>query len=236
VGRYDEYKDRVLRMSQKLSDHGYFGTRSGSAGNVSVVVEDEEAIVVTPTRLPYDVMTADDICVVDFDLKRIEGELKPSIEAPMHVAAYRTRPDVSAVIHTHQRGASALSLIVEPIPALFDEVALAIGNLVDVIPYALSGTRELHDMVEAKVRNRCHCYIMQNHGALCVGPDLDRTFTFVELLEKISTVYVNALATGRPITVLPEAISAQMFAAVIARQDREIARKRGQSKASASGG
>jgi L-ribulose-5-phosphate 4-epimerase len=225
VGDYNEYKDRVLRMSQRLSEQGYFGTRSGSAGNVSVLIEGEEAIAITPTRLSYDVMAADDICVVDFDLKSIEGQLKPSIEAPMHVAAYQTRPDVSAVIHTHQIGASALSLISQPIPPLFDEVTLAIGNVVDVIPYALSGTRELHDMVASKLANRCHCYIMQNHGALCVGPDLDETFTFVELLEKISTVYVNALATGKPISPLPEPIAQQLFDAVIARQDREVVRK-----------
>jgi hypothetical protein len=50
---------------------------------------------------------------------------------------------------------------------------------------------------------------MQNHGALCVGPDLDETFTFVELLEKISTVYVNPLATGKPIGVPPAPIAAQ---------------------------
>ena len=233
MGRYSEYKDRVLRMSQKLSEHGYFGTRSGSAGNVSVIVENEAAIVVTPTQLAYDIMTVDDICVIDFNLKRIEGKLKPSIEAPMHVAAYKTRPDVSAVIHTHQRGASALGLISQPIPPLFDEVTLAIGNLVDVIPYALSGTHELHEMVAAKLGNRCHCYIMENHGALCVGPDLDQTFTYVELIEKISTVYLNALATGNPIIVLPEPIAEQLFAAVIARQDREVARKRKQNQAAA---
>ncbi len=235
MGRYDEYKELVLRMSCRLSEEGFFGTRSGSAGNVSVLVDDEDTIVVTPTRLPYNKMKAGDICVVDFDLKRIEGELKPSIEAPMHVAAYKTRRDVRAVIHTHQRGASALSLIAEPIPPLFDEVALAIGNVVEIIPYALSGTRELHDMVAEKVSNRCHCYIMQNHGALCVGADLDRTFTYVELLEKISSVYVQALATGKPITTLPEAIASQLFDAVIARQDREVAaRERG--KAAAGGG
>ncbi len=142
---------------------------------------------------------------------------------------------MGAVIHTHQRGASSLSLICEPIPPLFDEVTLAIGDMVEVIPHALSGTRELHDMVGAKLGNRCHCYIMQNHGALCVGPDLDQTFTFVELLEKISTVYVNAVATGKPISVLPEPIAAQLFAAVIARQDRDIARKRSRSKATATG-
>ncbi len=225
MGRYDDYKQRVLRMSRTLSEQGYFGSRTGTAGNVSMLVEDEAAVVVTPTRLGYDVMTAEDICVVDFDLGRIEGGRKPSIETPMHVAAYRARPDVSAVIHTHQRYASALSILNQPIPPLFDEVTLAIGNLVEVVPYALSGTRELHDNVARKLANRCHCYIIQNHGAFCVGPDLDRTFTFVELLEKIAAIYIQALATGRPVTTLPEAAVAQLFSALIAGQDREIARK-----------
>jgi L-ribulose-5-phosphate 4-epimerase len=225
MGRYDDYKQRVLSTSQRLSAEGFFGTKSGSAGNVSMLVEGEEAIAVTPTRLPYDVMTLDDICVVDFDLAAIEGKRKPSIETPMHIASYKARADVSAVIHTHQTCASALSILNLPIPALFDEATLAIGRTVDVIPYALSGTRELHDSVARAVANRCHCYIMQNHGTLCVGADLDRTFTSVELLEKISSVYIQALATGKPITVLPENIVVQLHASAIARQDREIARK-----------
>ena len=225
MGRYDDYKRHVLRISQRLSADGYFGSRSGSAGNVSMLVEGEDAVVVTPTRLQYDVMTADDICVVDFDLARIEGERRPSIETPMHVATYKARADVSAVIHTHQTFASALSILNEPIPPLFDEVTLAIGNTIDVVPYALSGTRELHDNVARKLANRCHCYILQNHGTLCIGTDLDKTFTFVELLEKSAHIYMDALSTGRPITILPEKTVAQLHAAVIARQDREIARK-----------
>jgi L-ribulose-5-phosphate 4-epimerase len=225
MGRFEDYKEQVLRISRRLSAEGFFGTRSGSAGNVSMLVDGEDAIAVTPTRLPYDVMTADDICVIDFDLAPIEGKRKPSIETPMHVASYKARPDISAVIHTHQTCASALSILNLPIPALFDEVALAIGRTVDVIPYALSGTRELHNSVARAVTNRCHCYIMQNHGTLCVGADLDRTFTSVELLEKIASVYMQALATGKPITVLPENIVEQLHGAVIARQDREIARK-----------
>jgi len=225
MGRYDDYKQRVLRMSRTLSEQGYFGSRTGTGGNVSMRVEGEDAVVVTPTLLGYGVMTAEDICVVDFELGRIEGDRKPSIETPMHVAAYQARADVSAVIHTHQTYASTLSILNQPIPPLFDEVALAIGNLVEVVPYALSGTRELHDNVARKLANRCHCYIIQNHGALCVGPDLDRTFTFVELLEKVAAIYIHALATGRPVTTLPEATVAELFSAVIARQDREIARK-----------
>ena len=225
MGRYDEYKQRVLRISQRLSADGYFGSKSGSAGNVSMLVEGEDAIVVTPTRLQYDVMTVDDICVVDFDLAPIEGNRKPSIEAPMHVATYQARADVSAVIHTHQTFASALSILNEPIPPLFDEVTLAIGNTIDVVPYAMSGTRELHDNVARKLANRCHCYILQNHGTLCIGTDLDKTFTFVELLEKSAHIYMQALATGKTVTILPEKTVAQLHAAVVARQDREIARK-----------
>ncbi len=225
MGRYDDYKQRVLRVSQRLSADGFFGSKSGSAGNVSILVEGEDAIAVTPTRLPYDAMTVEDICVVDFDLSRIEGERKPSIETPMHVAAYKVRADVSAVIHTHQAFASALSILNLPIPPLFDEVTLAIGNTIDVVPYALSGSRELHDNVARKLANRCHCYILQNHGTLCVGTDLDKTFTFVELLEKSAHIYMDALSTGRAVTVLPEKTVAQLHAAVIARQDREIARK-----------
>ncbi|HYK63747.1 MAG TPA: class II aldolase/adducin family protein [Patescibacteria group bacterium] len=225
MGRYDNYKQQVLRTSKRLSVDGFFGSKSGSAGNVSMLVEGEDALVVTPTRLPYDVMTPDDVCVVDFDLAPIEGARKPSIETPMHVATYKARADVGAVIHTHQTCASALSVLNLPIPALFDEVTLAIGRTIDVVPYALSGTRELHDSIARAVANRCHCYIMQNHGTLCVGADLDKTFTYVELLEKIASVYIQALATGKPITVLPEKVVAQLHAAVIARQDREIARK-----------
>ena len=225
MGRYDDHKRRVLQVSQRLSADGYFGSKSGSAGNVSMLIEGENALVVTPTRLQYDVMTVEDICVVDFDLAPIEGKRKPSIEAPMHVATYKVRADVSAVIHTHQTFASALSILNEPIPPLFDEVTLAIGNTIDVVPYALSGSRELHDNVARKLANRCHCYILQNHGTLCIGTDLDKTFTFVELLEKSAHIYMDALSTGKPITVLPEKTVAQLHAAVIARQDREIARK-----------
>src|SRR6202167_1898042 len=225
MGRYDDYKQRVLRISQRLSADGYFGSKSGSAGNVSMLVEGEDAIVVTPTRLQYDVMTLDDICVVGFDLAPIEGKRNPSIEAPMHVATYQAREDVSAVIHTHQIFASALSILNEPIPPLFDEVTLAIGNTIDVVPYALSGTRELHDNVARKLANRCHCYILQNHGTLCIGADLDKTFTFVEPLEKSAHIYMQALAAGKTVRILPEKTVAQLHAAVIARQDREIARK-----------
>src|SRR5215472_16885300 len=176
MGRYDEQKREVLRISRKLSEEGYFGSKSGTAGNVSMLVEGEDAVAITPTLLRYAVMTAEDICIIGFDLHPIEGSRKPSIETPMHIAGYQARRDVNAVVHTHQTYASAISILNLPIPPLFDEVTLAIGDIVDVIPYALSGTRELHEAVARKLANRCQCYLIQNHGALCVGEDLENTF------------------------------------------------------------
>src|SRR5262249_9910449 len=147
------------------------------------------------------------------------------IESPMHLASYQVRRDVNAIIHTHQVHASSISILNLPIPPLFDEVTLAIGDIVDVIPYALSGTRELHEAVARKLANRCHCYLIQNHGALCVGEDLEKTFTYVELLEKISLVYSHALATGQPISTLPKPVVEKLVASTIVRQDLEIQRK-----------
>ena len=225
MGRYDDYKRQVLEVSQTLSEQGYFGTKSGSAGNVSVLIDKEDAIAVTPSSRKYADMRADDICVVGFDLARIDAICDPSIEAPMHVAVYRNRRDVNAVIHTHQPYASVLAVLNEPIPALFDEVTASVGPVIDVVPYGLSGSPELLENVVSKLGNRSHCYLLQNHGALCVGMTLDKTLNYVELLEKTAAIYCRALATGRVITTLPEPLVTILAQLVVGLQDMEIARK-----------
>ena len=225
MGKYDVYKDQVLRVSQALSEGGYFGTRSGTAGNVSMLIEGEEAIAVTPSGKRYQDLTADDICVVGFDLRGIDAKWPPSVEASMHAAVYRHRPDVSAVIHTHQSYASIFALLNQPIPALFDEVAVAIGPVVDVVPYAFSGSPELVENVVAKIANRCHCYILQNHGALCVCRSIEKAFHYVELLEKTASSYYHALATGREVSLLPEEVATGVFEFTKNAQDMEIERK-----------
>jgi L-fuculose-phosphate aldolase len=196
MGNYDEHKRQVLEVSQTLSEQGYFGTKSGSAGNVSVLIEGEEAIAVTPSGRKY-------------------GD----------IAVYRNRRDVNAVIHTHQVYASIFSILNEPIPALFDEVTVAIGSTIDVVPYGVSGSPQLLENVVSKLDNRCHCYLLQNHGALCVGRNLDKTVNYVELLEKTASIYYRALATGRPITTLPDPLTEVLFRFVTKAQDVEIARK-----------
>ena len=225
MGKYDAQKKQVLDCMMSLVSQGFVQV---TGGNVSLLLEGGTALAVTPSQREYATMTLDDICVVDLDLKPLEDNgAAPSMETSMHLAIYRSRRDVGAVVHTHQIFASVFSLISEPIPALFDEVAGAIGPKVEIVPYALSGSKELVDNVIAKLDNRANCYILQNHGALSLGRDLDQARRNAELLEKAAQVYYYALSTGREVSVLPQGIQDLMALIVSGRQDEEIKRRRG---------
>lgn len=200
---YLAYRKNIVECCQWLCRHGYFGSLLSAGGNVSVRIPGKSLLVITPSGKPYMDLVPEEICVLDFDLNRIDGDLKPSIEAGMHAGIYRTRGDVGAVVHTHQVHASSFALINQPIPALFDEVALAIGETVDVVPYAFSGTPELAENVRRTVANGCDCYIIQNHGALNLGRTLEGAWKNAELLEKTAQAYYHALATGKAVTTLP---------------------------------
>ncbi|MFZ5633518.1 MAG: class II aldolase/adducin family protein [Bacillota bacterium] len=224
LGKYGKYKEKVIKYAQLMLAGGY---TAGTGGNVSVLIEGEDAVAVTPSDRDYMELAPEDICVVNFDGAPLEGKLKPSIETGMHIAVYRNRPDVNAVIHTHQVFASVFALLNRPVPALFDEAVANMGDVVEVIPYALSGSPELAANVAGKLANRCNCYIIQNHGALCLGVSIEKAFRNVELLEKCARVYYCALAAGGEITTLPQSAVDHFLQILRREQDREVERKSG---------
>jgi len=204
MNSYIGIRQKVLDSALWLSKNNYFGSHLSSGGNVSARIPGENRFAITPSSVPYGELTAEEICLLDFDLNRMEGDLKPSIEAGMHATIYATRPDVNAVAHTHQFHASIFSVLNKPIPPLFDEITLHIGDQVEVVPYAISGSDALAAQVGHTVANGCACFIMQNHGALNLGKTLNQALRNAEFLEKIAKVYHSALSTGLPITTLPE--------------------------------
>jgi L-ribulose-5-phosphate 4-epimerase len=205
--KYESYKKNVLEASLWLSQQGYFGSHRGSGGNVSMRVN-EAAMAITPSSVKYQELSVADICVVGFDLSVIEenDKLKPSVEAGMHSIIYRNRPDVNAIVHTHQIYGSVFGLINTPIPALFDEVAFSLGQMVEIVSYALSGSSDLVNNVAEKLSNNANAYIIQNHGILALGKSLDKAILNAELLEKVAHIYYLALSTGKPVDTLPESI------------------------------
>jgi len=209
MGKYDEYKRLVLEYSQALARKGYL---VGTGGNLSVRIEGEAALAITPSNYDYLKMTRDDVCILDFDLNALEVGRKPSVESALHAGVYRVRADVNAVVHTHQVYASALALIHAHIPALFDEQVRFLGRSVEIIPYAPSGTGFLKNTIVKHIKNHHNAYILQNHGVLCFGHDAERAALNVEILEKCALAYLLALCTEREVSKIPLPIREIAFA------------------------
>jgi ribulose-5-phosphate 4-epimerase/fuculose-1-phosphate aldolase len=106
---------------------------------------------------------------------------------------------------------SALTLIRKPIPALFDEQARFLGRSVEIIPYAPSGTGMLKNKIGKHVRNKNNAFMMQNHGALIFGHDMERAVHNVEILEKCALAYLLAILSGEKISKIPLAVREVAF-------------------------
>jgi len=209
MNKYQTEKQQIVKTAQDLVLKGYL---MATGGNISMRVLGQEAFAITPSNYDYMKMTTEDICILNFDLDMLEGERKPSVEAAMHGAIYQVRGDVNAVVHTHQVYASALTLIRAPIPSLFDEQVRFLGRSVDIIPYGPSGTRILKNKIAKHVQNHNNAFLMQNHGALIFGHDMERAVHNVEILEKCALAYLLAICSERRVSKIPLAVREVAFA------------------------
>ena len=189
-------RQHVVDMCRTMLDRGYL---KATEGNVSVRIPGHRLYAVTPSNYDYDRMRVEDVCVVDFTGKHVPDPgsdgLAPSIECGMHANIYRERPDVNAIVHTHQPYASALAYLRKEIPALTDEQVRFLGKKVAIIPYAPSGTGFLARNVQKKVASGDNAFIIANHGIVALGTDPDRAVFNMALLEKVSIAYLLALTT-----------------------------------------
>lgn len=206
-------RQHVVDMCRTMLERGYL---KATEGNVSVRVPGHRLYAVTPSNYDYDRMRVEDICLVDFDGNHIPDgagdALAPSIEAGMHANIYRQRPDVNAIVHTHQPYASALAFLRKPIPALTDEQVRFLGREVAIVDYAPSGTGWLARNVQKKVASGDNAFIIANHGVVALGTDPDRAVFNMALLEKVSIAYLLALTSeaGKVYTI-PTAIREVAF-------------------------
>jgi len=220
VEAFDSLKIQIVEAAQELVRAGYL---MATGGNLSLRIPGQDAFAITPSNYDYLKMTPDDVCVLDFDLNQRDGHLKPSVESAMHGAVYQVRADVNAIVHTHQVYASALTLIKAPIPALFDEQVRFLGRSVGIIPYAPSGTGFLKNTVAKHVKNHNNAFMMQNHGALVFGHDMERAIHNVEILEKCALAHLLAICSERKESRIPLAVREVAFSKL--RNDQKKLRK-----------
>lgn len=161
----------------------------GTSGNVSVRVGD--VVLVTPSGVPYDRLTPDDVTGVDLTGRQVLGTLVPTSELPMHLAVYRTT-GARAVVHTHAVHATAVSTLVDELP-LIHYMAAALGGPVRVAPYATYGTAELAGNMLRALDGRTAC-LLQNHGTMAHAPTLAQAYDHTAQLEWMCRVWLTASA------------------------------------------
>ncbi|MDX3851490.1 class II aldolase/adducin family protein [Streptomyces sp. AK02-01A] len=159
----------------------------GTSGNVSVRVG--ELVLVTPSGVPYDRLTAEDTVAVDLEGRQVLGDLVPTSELPLHLAVYRNT-SAAAVVHTHAVHATAVSTLVPELP-LIHYMAAAFGGPVRVAPYALYGTDELAANMLRALRDRTAC-LLQNHGTVSYGDTLAKAYDDTAQLEWMSRLWLVA--------------------------------------------
>lgn len=179
-----------------------------SAGNVSRRV-DHQHIAITPTFVPYETMTAEQISIVNLLTgSPLPDSHAPSGELPMHLGVYRARPDVQAIVHTHAPFVTTLSVLHLPLPPVIDEMMMYFGGTIEVTEYAFTGTEIIGTNVLRALGDRSGV-ILANHGNVCIGRDLDQAMHVALTMESTARVYVQALQTGAEVRPLPQdAISA----------------------------
>jgi L-fuculose-phosphate aldolase len=181
-------KEAVAAAARRLAAEGLV---LGTAGNVSARAGN--LVAVTPTGALLREARAQDVAVVDLDGRRVDGDLAPTSELPLHLGAYG-RCGAGAVVHTHAPVATALSCVLDELPVVHYQMA-ALGGPVRVAPYATFGTPELAQLTLDALEGRTAA-LMANHGTLCIGADLATAVDNSLLLEWAATVYWRAATLG----------------------------------------
>ncbi|MGL4317236.1 MAG: class II aldolase/adducin family protein [Pseudomonas sp.] len=188
-------REAVVRTAVLLADQGYL---AGVGGNLALRI-DAERFAVTPSASDYYAMTAEDICVLRLDdLQQLSGHGKPSVESGLHARMFKARPDCWASVHTHQPVASAFTLLDRPLPVSDEQARQLIGGDVPVCAYAPSGTSWLAGNVGKRVRFDLNAYLMRNHGAVCLGANLENACRVVQLLEQEAIAWFQRALTAQP--------------------------------------
>ena len=195
MSAWNTEREALLRVAQRMATSGLV---AGASGNVSMCLErngDDGLLLITPSQLPYDRMTGDDLVVVDFAGDPVEGELTPSTETLTHAGVYRARRDVGAVVHTHSVYASVLAVTGLDLPLVIDELVVAVGGAVRVADYGFPGSQELAEKACLALEDRS-AVILRNHGLLGVGATPEQALGVCELVERAAQIFVWSSMLG----------------------------------------
>jgi len=164
-----------------------------TAGNVSARLPGHDLMVIKPSGVDYDALTADDMVVCDLHGNLVDGRLSPSSDTAAHAYVYRHMPEVGGVAHTHSTYATAWAARGEPIPCVLTMMADEFGGDIPIGPFALIGDDSIgRGIVEALRGSRSSAVLMRNHGPFTVGPNARSAVKAAVMLEDVArTVHIG---------------------------------------------
>ena len=175
-------------------------------GNLSARDPKSQLICITPSGADYQLLSADDIIVLDEQGTIIEGKWKPSVETPLHTFILKQRRDINCVMHSHALYTSAIGVVYQPLPMILQESAACLGGDVPIVPYQESGTQAFAELV-AQTLGDGPAVIWGNHGAMVVGVNLALTFSIAHALEDTAHIYTIARQIGTPVPIPAEEVA-----------------------------
>ena len=198
-------REAVLAAAKKMLAEGLV---EGTSGNISGRLPDG-LVCLTPSSVPYDTMTLDDLVVVDLEGTVVQGERSPTTEKDLHLAALRRFPELGSVIHTHAVYATMFALSHEPVPAVIEEVVVYVGGDVPCCEYKGTGSAELGEEVADHLADR-GAALLANHGLVTCGSSPEKALHNAALVERTAKIVWGTRAMGGTVHPLPEQVNTDM--------------------------
>ena len=160
------------------------------------VRRDGESLYINSAASARGALTTDDVVTIDFDGTLVEGSARPPFELHIHSEIYRVRPDVHAVVHTHPRWSTFLTMV-----GATYRVVYAQGALLGDIPLLNSplsvNSRPMGERVAATL-GQGPAVLLKSHGAVVVGSDIVECFALAAYLEENAYRQYMAMQIGDP--------------------------------------
>ncbi len=190
--KYKSERKEVARFMRRLYKHGLTTT---SGGNISLRLS-EKLIVITPSATDKGRMRWKEVAIVTIFGENLTPDLKPSIETAMHLAIYKKKKEVFAIVHAHPVMASLFTAIKAKINTNLTAEAKAILGDPLLVKYAVMGSVALADIVAESVL-KSDILLLENHGILTTGSNLLQAFDKIEVLENAAKMTLMTEMTGK---------------------------------------
>ncbi len=188
--RLEEAREAVRSAAIAMATSGL---ATGSSGNVSLRLADR--VLITASGIPYTDLEVDQVIEIDMEGNQLSGSGKPSSEWRMHVAIYRHRNDVSAIVHTHSPMATAAAIVLPVLPILHDEGKILFGDDIPVSVHCSPGSSELARAV-AEALGDGRGALISKHGVVGVGASLAEAFEAAIKIEEAAQLVLLSRQFG----------------------------------------